>query len=51
MSNEQQQKPLIVEGKLADSERMKQDSNYLRGTIKDDLKNGLTGDLRVIISC
>lgn len=22
---------------------MKQDSNYLRGTIKDDLKNGLTG--------
>ncbi|MEJ3975871.1 assimilatory sulfite reductase (NADPH) hemoprotein subunit [Providencia rettgeri] len=43
MSNEQQQKPLIVEGKLADSERMKQDSNYLRGTIKDDLKNGVTG--------
>ncbi|GAB1439612.1 assimilatory sulfite reductase (NADPH) hemoprotein subunit [Providencia sp.] len=43
MSNEQQQKPLVVEGKLADSERMKQDSNYLRGTIKDDLKNGLTG--------
>ncbi|EJD6375922.1 MULTISPECIES: assimilatory sulfite reductase (NADPH) hemoprotein subunit [Providencia] len=43
MSNEQQQKPLIVEGKLADSERMKQNSNYLRGTIKDDLKNGLTG--------
>lgn len=43
MSNEQQQKPLIVEGKFADSERMKQDSNYLRGTIKDDLKNGLTG--------
>lgn len=43
MSNEQQQKPLIVEGKLADSERMKQDSNYLRGTIKEDLKNGLTG--------
>ncbi|MDI7241751.1 assimilatory sulfite reductase (NADPH) hemoprotein subunit [Providencia huaxiensis] len=42
MSNEQQ-KPLIVEGKLADSERMKQDSDYLRGTIKDDLKNGLTG--------
>ncbi|HEM8292118.1 assimilatory sulfite reductase (NADPH) hemoprotein subunit [Providencia sp. PROV259] len=43
MSNEQQQKPLIVEGKLADSERMKQNSNYLRGTIKEDLKNGLTG--------
>ncbi|VEB74396.1 Sulfite reductase [NADPH] hemoprotein beta-component [Providencia rustigianii] len=35
--------PLVVEGKLADSERMKQQSNYLRGTIKEDLKNGLTG--------
>lgn len=35
--------PLIVEGKLSDSERMKRDSNYLRGTIKEDLKNGLTG--------
>lgn len=35
--------PLIVEGKLSDSERMKRDSDYLRGTIKDDLKNGLTG--------
>ncbi|MGO2337283.1 assimilatory sulfite reductase (NADPH) hemoprotein subunit [Providencia sp.] len=47
MSNEQekslQDKPLVVEGKLADSERMKVNSNYLRGTIKDDLKNGLTG--------
>ncbi|MGJ7346704.1 assimilatory sulfite reductase (NADPH) hemoprotein subunit [Morganella morganii] len=35
--------PLIVEGKLSDSERMKRDSNYLRGTIKEDLSNGLTG--------
>ena len=47
MSNEQekslQDKPLVVEGKLADSERMKVNSNYLRGTIKEDLKNGLTG--------
>lgn len=47
MSNEHQkvapQPTLVVEGKLADSERMKQQSNYLRGTIKDDLKNGLTG--------
>ncbi|MBS0923595.1 assimilatory sulfite reductase (NADPH) hemoprotein subunit [Providencia sp. JGM181] len=47
MSNEHQkaapQPALVVEGKLADSERMKQQSNYLRGTIKDDLKNGLTG--------
>lgn len=35
--------PLVVEGKLADSERMKNESNYLRGTIKEDLKNGLSG--------
>ncbi|MBW5405451.1 assimilatory sulfite reductase (NADPH) hemoprotein subunit [Morganella morganii] len=35
--------PFIVEGKLSDSERMKRDSNYLRGTIKEDLSNGLTG--------
>lgn len=35
--------PLIVEGKLSNSERMKRDSNYLRGTIKEDLSNGLTG--------
>ncbi|PHM73330.1 assimilatory sulfite reductase (NADPH) hemoprotein subunit [Xenorhabdus kozodoii] len=45
MSNVSKEKsgPLIVEGKLADSERMKLDSNYLRGTISEDLKNGLTG--------
>ncbi|WER23197.1 assimilatory sulfite reductase (NADPH) hemoprotein subunit [Providencia stuartii] len=35
--------PLVVEGKLADSERMKNNSHYLRGTIKEDLKNGLSG--------
>ena len=35
--------PLVVEGKLADAERLKLDSNYLRGTIKEDLKEGLTG--------
>ncbi|KLO01733.1 hypothetical protein ABN09_14950, partial [Morganella morganii] len=38
--------PLIVEGKLSDSERMKRDSNYLRGTIKEDLSNGLTGGFK-----
>ncbi|MBD2792089.1 assimilatory sulfite reductase (NADPH) hemoprotein subunit [Xenorhabdus szentirmaii] len=45
MSNvdHENKKPLIVEGKLADSERMKLESNYLRGTISEDLKNGLTG--------
>lgn len=35
--------PLVVEGKLTDAERMKQESNYLRGTIAEDLHNGLTG--------
>jgi sulfite reductase (NADPH) hemoprotein beta-component len=35
--------PLIVEGKLADNERMKTQSNFLRGTITDDLKDDLTG--------
>ncbi|MBS9433818.1 assimilatory sulfite reductase (NADPH) hemoprotein subunit [Photorhabdus hainanensis] len=41
--NNKQHGPLIVEGKLADSERMKQESNFLRGTISEDLTNGLTG--------
>ncbi|MER2474827.1 assimilatory sulfite reductase (NADPH) hemoprotein subunit [Photorhabdus laumondii] len=41
--NDKQYGPLIVEGKLADSERMKQESNFLRGTISEDLTNGLTG--------
>ncbi|MCW2476287.1 MULTISPECIES: assimilatory sulfite reductase (NADPH) hemoprotein subunit [unclassified Symbiopectobacterium] len=35
--------PLVVEGKLADAERLKQESNYLRGTIAEDLQEGLTG--------
>ncbi len=35
--------PLVVEGKLADAERLKRDSNFLRGTIADDLNDGLTG--------
>ena len=37
------QAPLVVEGKLADSERMKKESHFLRGTITEDLQNGLTG--------
>ncbi|RAW65290.1 MULTISPECIES: assimilatory sulfite reductase (NADPH) hemoprotein subunit [unclassified Photorhabdus] len=41
--NDKQHGPFIVEGKLADSERMKQESNFLRGTISEDLTNGLTG--------
>jgi sulfite reductase (NADPH) hemoprotein beta-component len=35
--------PLIVEGKLADNERIKRESNFLRGTITEDLKDDLTG--------
>ncbi|MEM1373026.1 MAG: assimilatory sulfite reductase (NADPH) hemoprotein subunit [Pseudomonadota bacterium] len=35
--------PLKVEGKLADNERMKKASNYLRGTIAEDLQDPLTG--------
>lgn len=35
--------PLVVEGKLSDAERLKEQSNYLRGTILEDLDNGLTG--------
>ncbi|MCA6222094.1 assimilatory sulfite reductase (NADPH) hemoprotein subunit [Photorhabdus antumapuensis] len=41
--NDKQHGPLIVKGKLADSERMKRESNFLRGTISEDLTNGLTG--------
>ncbi|MEL0552717.1 MULTISPECIES: assimilatory sulfite reductase (NADPH) hemoprotein subunit [Klebsiella/Raoultella group] len=35
--------PLVVEGKLADAERLKVESNYLRGTIAEDLNDSLTG--------
>ncbi|MBL4942651.1 MAG: assimilatory sulfite reductase (NADPH) hemoprotein subunit [Colwellia sp.] len=34
---------LIVEGKLSDNERMKAESNFLRGTITTDLQNRMTG--------
>ena len=37
------QGPLIVEGKQADNERLKLESNYLRGTIVDDLADRITG--------
>jgi len=43
MSNEKYPGPLVVEGKLTDAERLKKESNYLRGTIAEDLDNGLTG--------
>ncbi len=35
--------PLVVEGKLSDAERLKKQSNFLRGTIREDLTDGLTG--------
>lgn len=35
--------PLIVEGKHADNERLKAESNYLRGTIAEDLNDHVTG--------
>ncbi|RCU51591.1 assimilatory sulfite reductase (NADPH) hemoprotein subunit [Corallincola holothuriorum] len=34
---------LKVSGKLADNERIKGESNFLRGTIAEDLNDGLTG--------
>jgi len=34
---------LIVKGKLSDNERLKAESNFLRGTISDDLKDRITG--------
>ncbi|MFT4937852.1 MAG: sulfite reductase (NADPH) hemoprotein beta-component [Paraglaciecola sp.] len=33
----------VVQGKLADNERMKERSNFLRGTITEDLSDDLTG--------
>lgn len=38
--------PLVVKGKLSDAERMKKESNFLRGTIAEDLDEGLTGGFR-----
>lgn len=41
--NDQANGPLIVEGKHADNERLKAESNYLRGTIAQDLEDRVTG--------
>ena len=35
--------PLIVEGQKADNERLKGESNFLRGTIEEDLSDPITG--------
>ncbi len=39
----QDKPPFVVEGKLADNERLKRESRNLRGTIEEDLKDDLTG--------
>ena len=35
--------PITVEGNLADNERLKRESNFLRGTIEQDLDDRITG--------
>ncbi len=42
MSNSNQSE-FIVQGKLSDNERLKAESNFLRGTISDDLNDRITG--------
>lgn len=43
LDKNQENPVLIVEGKLADNERLKAESNFLRGTISEDLKDRITG--------
>ncbi len=43
MSDSNNDNNLIVEGKHADNERLKLESNYLRGTIVEDLADRITG--------
>lgn len=43
MLDETSEPPIIVEGKLTDNERLKGESDFLRGTIVEDLKNPITG--------
>jgi len=43
MSNSNEKPNLVVEGKHADNERLKLDSDYLRGTIVEDLSDSMTG--------
>lgn len=42
-NKDQENGPLIVEGKHCDNERLKAESNHLRGTITEDLKDNVTG--------
>ncbi|MDG1750953.1 MAG: assimilatory sulfite reductase (NADPH) hemoprotein subunit [Thalassotalea sp.] len=43
VTKEKAQGPLVVEGKLADNERLKGQSNFLRGGIENDLSDNMTG--------
>jgi len=43
LDNNQENPVLIVEGKLADNERLKAESDFLRGTITTDLQDKITG--------
>lgn len=38
--------PLVVDGPLSDNERLKNDSDYLLGSIVADLHDGLTGGFK-----
>lgn len=43
---ENKNKKFYIEGKLTDFERIKTNSNYLRGTINEDLKDGITNGFK-----
>lgn len=43
MTKHQPTTPLSVQHDLSDNERLKRESNYLKGTITQDLQDGLTG--------
>lgn len=41
-----EERPLVVDAPLSDNERLKSNSDYLRGGIAEDLNDGLTGGFR-----
>jgi len=43
MTTPMKESELIVKGKLSDNERLKSESNFLRGTIAEDLQDRITG--------
>src|SRR5699024_4848220 len=44
--NTKDNQDVVVDGPLSDNERLKCQSDYLRGCIADDLKDGLTGGFK-----